>query len=89
MKERGLEDFLQKAGRKLSSNSSQVALQTVRDPWAVTPGSGQPLLVYVSNDLMIASPDLAELQHAVTRSQQECSKFLCANAVLPADCQLL
>src|SRR5208283_2666959 len=36
VKESGLESFLQNAGRKLSSNSSQVALQTVRNPWAVT-----------------------------------------------------
>jgi hypothetical protein len=71
VKESGLEGFIQSAGRKLSSNPSQAALQTVRNPWAVTPGPGQPLLVYVSNDLMIASSDLAELQHAVMRTQQE------------------
>jgi hypothetical protein len=35
----------------------------------VTPGPG-PLLVYVSNDLMIASPDLTELQNAVTRRKE-------------------
>src|SRR5271165_1766714 len=66
----GLEAFLQKEGRHLSSNPSQVALQTVHDPWAVTPAAGRPLLVYVTNDLMIATPDVAELQHAVRRVQQ-------------------
>jgi hypothetical protein len=66
----GLEDFLQKAGRKLSSDPSQVALQMVHNPWAVTPSAHRPLLVYVSNDLLIASPDLAELQQAATRAQQ-------------------
>ncbi len=71
VKESGLESFIQSAGRKLSSNPSQVALQTVRNPWAVTPGPGQPLLVYVNNDLMVASPDLTELQRAVTRTQLE------------------
>jgi hypothetical protein len=71
VKESGLESFIQSAGRKLSSNPSQAALQTVRNPWAATPGPGQPLLVYVSNDLMVASPDLTELQHAVTRTQLE------------------
>src|SRR5271165_4154401 len=70
VKESGLEGFLQGAGRKLSSDPSQAALQTVRNPWAVTPGPGRPLLVYVSSDLMIASSDLGELQHAVTRAQQ-------------------
>jgi hypothetical protein len=66
----GLEAFLQKEGRHLSSNPSQVALQTVHDPWAVTPAAGRPLLVYVSNDLLIATADVAELQHAVRRVQQ-------------------
>ena len=66
----GLESFLQKEGRHLSSNPSQVALQTVHDPWAVTPATGRPLLVYVSNDLMIATPEVAELQRAVRRVQQ-------------------
>jgi hypothetical protein len=66
----GLEGFLQNEGRTLSSNSSQAALQVVHNPWAVTPAAGRPLLVYVSNDLLIASPDLAELQHAAMRAQQ-------------------
>ncbi len=35
----------------------------------MTPISGHPLLVYVSNDLMIATPDLSELQQSATRSQ--------------------
>ncbi len=65
----GLDTFLQDANRKLSSNPSQAAMQMVRDPWAVTPAPGQPLLVYVNNDLLIASPDLAELQHAAMRAQ--------------------
>ena len=66
----GLEAFLEKEGRRLSSNPSQVALQTVRDPWAVTPAPGRPLLVYVANDLLIATPEVAELQRAVRRAQQ-------------------
>jgi hypothetical protein len=66
----GLESFLQKEGRHLSSNPPQVALQTVHDPWAVTPASGRPLLVYVSNDLLIATPEVAELQRAVMRTKQ-------------------
>jgi FecR protein/Protein of unknown function (DUF3352)/Putative zinc-finger len=66
----GLDTFLQNASRRLSSNPSQAALQMVRNPWAVTPGANRPLLVYLSNDLLIASPDLAELQHAAMRAQQ-------------------
>jgi hypothetical protein len=66
----GLEDFLQKTSRKLSSDRSQPALQMVRNPWAVTPVSNHPLLVYVSNELLIASPDVTQLQHAALRAQQ-------------------
>ena len=60
VKQGGLETFLR----------TQAALQTVPNPWAVTPAPGRPLLVYVSNDLLIASPDLAELQHAAMRARQ-------------------
>jgi hypothetical protein len=55
----------------MSSSPSQApALQVVRNPWAVAPAANRPLLVYVSNDLLIASPDLAELQHSALRAQQ-------------------
>ena len=65
----GLETFLQNEGRKLSSDPSQVALQVVRDPWAVTRAQNRPLLVYVNNDLLIASPDVASLQRAAMRAK--------------------
>jgi FecR protein/Putative zinc-finger/Protein of unknown function (DUF3352) len=70
VRQSGLESFLQKEGKRLSTNPSEVALQIVRDPWSVTPAPGHPLLVYVSNDLMIAASDLPQLQLAVRRSQQ-------------------
>ena len=66
----GLESFLENEGRQLSSNASRPALQIVRDPWAVVPAPGEPLLVYLNNDLLIASPELTELQHAVMRAQR-------------------
>jgi hypothetical protein len=66
----GLEAFLQKEGRKLSSDSSQTALQVVHDPWSVAPAANHPLLVYVSNDMLIASPDVAELQRIAMRVKQ-------------------
>jgi FecR-like protein/putative zinc finger protein/uncharacterized protein DUF3352 len=69
VKQPGLEDFVQKESTRLSSNSSQAALQSVRDPWSVARIAGHPLLVYVANDLMIATPDLSELQRSVGRSQ--------------------
>lgn len=65
----GLEDFLQKTGQRLTTSPSQAAIQTVRDPLNAVQPPGHPLLVYVSNDLMIATPDLTELQRSVKRSQ--------------------
>lgn len=69
VKQSGLEDFLRKENSRLSSNSSQPGIQAVRDPWNMAPISGHPLLVYVSNALMIATPDLPELRQSVRRSQ--------------------
>ena len=60
VKQSGLESFLK----------TQTALQTIPNPWAATPAANHPLLVFVSNDLLIASPDLSELQHAAMRAQQ-------------------
>ena len=60
VKQGGLETFLQ----------TQAALRTIPNPWAATPAPGRPLLVYVSNDLLIASPDLAELQREATLAKQ-------------------
>jgi hypothetical protein len=68
--EGNLEKFLQKQSRQLSSNPSQITFQVVHDPWSVTPAANHALLVYVSNDLLIASPELADLQRAVTRFKE-------------------
>ncbi len=70
VKQPGLESFLKKENRRLSSKGSQAALQTVGNPWAVSAASGQALLVYVKDDLLMASPDAAELQRAAARVQQ-------------------
>ena len=66
----GLENFLRKEGRRLSSDPSQVALQVVRDPWEVAPAPNRPLLVYVHDGLLIASPDAAELQRTAMRARE-------------------
>ena len=59
VKQGGLETFLR----------TQAALQSVPNPWGATPAANK-LLVYVSNDLMIASPDLVELQRMALRAKQ-------------------
>jgi hypothetical protein len=66
----GLEAFLQSEMKRLNTDRTQAALQIVRDPWAVSPSQGRPFLVYVNNDVLVASPDVAELQRAATRMQQ-------------------
>jgi len=66
----GLDAFLQSENKRLNKNPSQTEMHIVRDPWSVTPAAGHPLLVYLSNDLMIATPDLPQLQLAASRAKQ-------------------
>ncbi len=65
-----LEDFLQKEGQKLGSKREQAPLQIVHDVSAIRPVAGGPLLVYLDNDLLIASTGAADLQQAVMRVKQ-------------------
>lgn len=69
VRQSGLEAFLQTESKQLSSNPSQSDLQIVRDPWSAQPTSAHSLLVYLKDDLFIASSDLAQLQLAAKRSQ--------------------
>ena len=66
----GLEAFVQRENQQLSAKGPRPALQMVRNPWAVPSTSGQPILVYVKDDLLMASSDVAELQRAASRVQQ-------------------
>jgi len=66
----GLEGFLKTEMKRLNTDGTQPALQMVRDPWTATSVPGRPFLVYVKNDVFVASPDIAELRSAVTRLQQ-------------------
>ncbi len=66
----GLEAFLKSEMKRLNTSRTQTALQIVRDPWATSSLPGRPFLVYVSNDMFVATPDVAELRRAVARIQQ-------------------
>jgi FecR protein/Protein of unknown function (DUF3352)/Putative zinc-finger len=66
----GLEAFLQAESKRLNSKHSQTSMQLVRDPWAVASSATRPLLVYLKNDMLVASPDVSELQQAASRIQQ-------------------
>jgi hypothetical protein len=71
----GLEDFLQKENQQLRSNPSETALQVVHNPWAIASTAGHPLFVYLDKNLLIASPDVGELQQTAQRVQQGGSSF--------------
>jgi hypothetical protein len=70
VKQPGLEKFLQGEAKHLSTSGSETTLQIVHDPSAVQSSSNRPLLVYLNNDMLVASPDTAELQRAAARIQQ-------------------
>lgn len=66
----GMEKVLQAEAKHLNKSGSEVALQIVHDPSSVASSSNRPLLVYLNNDMLVASPDAAELQNAAVRIQQ-------------------
>jgi hypothetical protein len=66
----GLENFVQSEARRVNKDGTQAGLQIVRDPWAVSPSPSRPFLVYVHNDMLVATPDVAELRQAAARIQQ-------------------
>jgi len=75
----GLDTFLQKEASRFRANPSEVNLQIVHDPWSLAPAAGHPLLVYLNNDLFIASSDLPQLQLAVKRAQEAGSSAFSAS----------
>ena len=75
VKQPGLESFLQGEIKRFNTTGAQSALQIVHDPSALASSSNlsssnHAFLVYLNNDVLIASPDVAELQRAVVRMQQ-------------------
>ena len=66
----GLEGFLRGEMKRLHATQSGASIELVGDPWARSPSAARPLLVYVKNNMLVASPDLAELQSAAARVQQ-------------------
>lgn len=70
VRQAGLQEFVQGEATRINPNAAHPGVQTIRDPWAVKSMLGHPLLVYVDNGLMIASPDVPELQRAVMRVRE-------------------
>jgi hypothetical protein len=66
----GLQNFLQSEAKRLNPDRTQPAMQIVHDPSSISVSTNQPFLVYVSNDMLVASSDAAELRRAVARIQQ-------------------
>jgi hypothetical protein len=66
----GLEKFVQNEAKRVNKDRAQIALQVVTNPSALGAIPGRPFLVYVGQDVLIATPDAAELQRTVARVQQ-------------------
>jgi hypothetical protein len=66
----GLEHFLRSEEKRLNPDHTRNALQIVHDPSAIVASANRPFLVYVNDNMLVASPDAAELQKAVARIQQ-------------------
>jgi FecR protein/Putative zinc-finger len=67
----GLEDFLQGELTHYSGTGpAPGSLQIVHDLSAVPQSANHPFLVYVNNGVLVASPDVAELQRTVARMQE-------------------
>jgi hypothetical protein len=62
----GLETFLQTESAHLTSNQSQPGFEIIHNLSAITRAPGEPLLVYLDDTLMIASPDPGILQRTAT-----------------------
>ncbi len=78
----GLESFLQGEIKRLNASGTQTgthaALQIVHDPSALQSSPDRPFLVYLNNDMLVASPDAGELQRAATRIQQPSANHFAA-----------
>ena len=72
----GLEAFLRSEIKRLNRSGAQTgapaALQIVHDPSALSASASpnHPFLVYLSDDMLVASPDAVELQRAAARIRQ-------------------
>jgi len=67
VRQSGLEAFLQS---QINAAGTRSGFQIVEDPQAIPPSSEHRFLVYVGTNVFVASPDAAELRHAVARIQQ-------------------
>jgi hypothetical protein len=65
-----LERYLRDESARLASNRPNLKLQLVQDPARIGSASKPGLLVYLDNDLLIASPAAETLQAAVARVHQ-------------------
>jgi len=77
----GLESFLRAEAKHINAGGSQAALQIVHDPSAVPASPNHPFLVYLNNDMLVASPDVAELQRTAARIQQSGSSQFTSTAL--------
>ena len=70
----GLRDFLAQQNQELSARAGQAPFHVIDNPALVQPPSNA-LQVYLTDNLMVASPSGLELQQAVARVQQKGADF--------------
>jgi hypothetical protein len=66
----GLESFLRSEAKRVNGENAQSAMQIVHDPLTIASSSNRPFLVYIHNDVLVATPDATELQRVVARIGQ-------------------
>lgn len=66
----GLESFLQSEMKQFNRDGNQAAMQVVHDLSSVSPSPNRAFLIYINNGMLVATPDVAELQRTVARMEQ-------------------
>ena len=70
VRQAGLETFLQSESAHLTSSQSKPGFEVIHNLSAIPRAPGEPLLVYLDDNLMIASPDAGILQRTATLAAQ-------------------
>ena len=69
----GLRAFLESQIQELNARGNHDGVKIVDDPWAVSLSPSSPLLIYVSDTLFVATPDVGELQRIAALMQHPAS----------------
>jgi len=74
VKRPGLRDFLEQQKQQVSHGNKQFGFQILDNPALAQSSPNSPLLVYLTNNLMVASPDPGELRRVAALAQSSQSR---------------